>query len=246
MPTGEGLETVHELAASAAVGVLADFRGYENPVHVYNISNDGIDQGLLDACEVRLTARQQVRSWFSKDQLHALGDHECGRERQSKSHPANVPLPELPTPNEGLGSSSASRWSGDKHHAYDENDAGGRDEGDKDEQPCRDGFVVLKGVRDGEVDGGEGAVVWVNVFPTSADCSDCSVCCQSLHSWCCCGTLRSDACRNYRAASGGSRGKHAVTYIIHIQSKTYDATSFIDGTPMPRTFFMVAASESCV
>jgi hypothetical protein len=105
---------------------------------------------------------------------------------------------------------------------------------------------VLKGVRDVEVNGGEGAVVWVDVFPASTDCSDCSVCGQSLLSWSCCGTLRSDACRKYRAASGGSRGKHAMTYIIHIQSKTYDATNFIDGTPMPRTFLMVAASESCV
>jgi len=233
MPAGEGLEPVHELAASAAVGVLADFRGNENPVHVHNISNDWVDQGLLNACKVRLAARQQVRSWFPKDQLHALGDHESGRERQSKAHPANVPLPELPTPDECLGSSSASGWSRDKHHAHNKDDAGGRDEGDKGEQPCWDGFVVLKGVRDGEVDGGEGAVVWVDVFPAYADCSDCSVSCQLLNPWCCCGTLRSDACRNYRAASGGSRGKHAMTYIIHIQSKTYDATSFIDGTPMP-------------
>jgi hypothetical protein len=33
------------------------------------------------------------------------------------------------------------------------------------------------------------------------------------------------------------------TYMMHTQSNMYDATSFMDGTPMPRTFLMVT-SES--
>jgi hypothetical protein len=36
------------------------------------------------------------------------------------------------------------------------------------------------------------------------------------------------------------------TYMMHIQSNMYDATSFMDGTPMPRTVLMVQTSGSVV
>jgi hypothetical protein len=34
------------------------------------------------------------------------------------------------------------------------------------------------------------------------------------------------------------------TYMMHIQSNMYDATSFMDGTPIPRTVLMVASEGS--
>ena len=153
MSTGKGFEAIHQFSASAAIRVRADVRCDKHPVLTEDVANDGIDKGRSDATEVGLTTRQQIRSRLAKHELHALSDHEGRRKRKSETHPTNVPLPELPPPNERLGSSSASCWSGDEEHADYEDDAGGDDECDKDEEPCWNGFVVLEGVRDVEIDG---------------------------------------------------------------------------------------------
>jgi hypothetical protein len=171
MSAREGFESIHKLAASATVGVLADFRCNEHPVGVDNVADGGIDERLSNAIKIGLAARQQIWSRFSKDELHALGDHKGCCERKRESHPTNVPLPKLPPPDERLGGSSASSWAGYEDHAHDE------DECDNNEEPCWDCFVVLKGVRDVEIDWGEGAVVRVDIFPTSADCCNCAVVC---------------------------------------------------------------------
>jgi hypothetical protein len=173
----EGLEAVHEFAASAAVGVRADVGSDEHPVGVYDVGHDGVDERLLDAAEVGLAAREQVGTRLSEEELHALRDEESGCERERETHPANVPLPELPTPDECLGGSPASGRAGDEDHAHDEDDGGGREERDDDEQPCWNGLLVLKGVRYVEIDGRKGSVEWVDVFPSSTDSCDCAESC---------------------------------------------------------------------
>jgi hypothetical protein len=175
----EGLEAVHEFAASAAVRVRADVRGDEDPVCVHDVADYWVDQARCNAAEVGLAARQQIRAWLSEHDLHALGDQKGRGERKRETHPANVPLPQLPPPDERLGGSSASSRAGDEDHADDEDDAGGGHERDENEEPCWNGLVVLKRVRDVEVDGREGAVVWENVFPAGADCCDGTIDCQS-------------------------------------------------------------------
>jgi hypothetical protein len=176
--TGEGLEAVHEFAASAAVGVSADARCDHNPVWAaHNALQDRSDEKVVDSLEVGVAAGQQVWARLSEHELHALCDHECGREREREAHPANVPLPELPPPNQRLGSSPASSRSGNEDHAHDEDDAGRRDKCDEDQEPCRDGFVVLEGIRDVKIDGRKGSIIWVDVFPASADCCDSAVSC---------------------------------------------------------------------
>jgi hypothetical protein len=129
VPAGEGLEAVHEFAASAAVGVSAYAGCDHDPVWaVHDILQDGSDEKFVDFREIGPAAGQQVGSRLSEHELHALCDHECGRERECEAHPANVPFPELPPPNQRLGSSSASSRSGNEEHAHDEDDAGGRDQ----------------------------------------------------------------------------------------------------------------------
>lgn len=46
MSTGEGLETIHELATAAAVRVGADARGDHDPVRVHDSFDDRIDEEI--------------------------------------------------------------------------------------------------------------------------------------------------------------------------------------------------------
>jgi hypothetical protein len=129
VPAREGLEAVHEFAASAAVGVGAYAGCDHDPIWAaHDALQDRRDEKLVDFRKVGPAAGQQVWSRLSEHELHALRDHECGRKRERETHPANVPFPELSPPNQRLGSSPASSRSGNKDHAHDEDDAGGRDQ----------------------------------------------------------------------------------------------------------------------
>lgn len=140
---GEGLEAVHEFSSTAAVGVLANTRRDHDPIYVEDLAHR-IDCKFCNALEVGIAAGEEIWSWFSKQELHALCDQECRCERKSKTHPASVPLPQLPPPNQGLGCASFSGRSWDEYHANEENDGGGRNEHYDGEQPCWNTLVVLE------------------------------------------------------------------------------------------------------
>lgn len=182
MAAGEGFEAVIKFSTPAFVRVPADFRGNHNPIEVTgeHVSHRRIDQIRTEESRIRIAAREQIWPWLSEHELHALCDQKGGGKGEGETHPANVPLPEFPPPNERLGGASASRWSRDKDHAYDEDDASRCNEGDEYEEPCRDRLMVLEGVRDVEIDGREGAVIWKDVFPACADCSDDTSGCQHM------------------------------------------------------------------
>jgi hypothetical protein len=174
---GERLEAVHQFTASAAIWIGADVRSDHDPIGADNVLDDRVDKILINVGEVGLAAGEQIGSRLPEHELHALGDHEGYGERESEAHPANVPLPEFPPPDQRLGGSSASSGARHKNHAHDEDDGGGRNQGDEDEEPCWNGLVVLERIRDVEIDGREGAVVRVDVFPAGADCCNCAVSC---------------------------------------------------------------------
>lgn len=221
MTAGKGLEAVHELTTAAAVRVGADARTDHGPIRVWahDIGDDGVEDEFIEAVEVGLAARQQVRSGLAEEELHALGDHKSSRKREAEPHPARVQLPELPPPDERLGGSSARSRAGDKDHAYEEDNEARRDECDDDKEPCWDPLMVLEGVGNVEVDGREGAVVWEDVLQTGADGSDYAEACQRLMF----GmklkpSRRGDASRKYRATSGAFARVAGISYMMHIQS----------------------------
>lgn len=93
-------------------------------------------------------------------------------------------------------------------------------------------------VRYGEIDGGEGPVEWVDELPSATQC--------------CYGAVRmlvivpghAAACHHVALlkrprASGGCRTV-AETYMMMIQSNTYDVMSRADGTLMPLNVFIIA------
>lgn len=169
---GEGLEAVHELTTAGAIRVPADTGTDHDPVCSLDVGDNGVEDVVVDAAEVGITARQQIRSGLAKDKLHALGDHESGRKRKAETHPARVQLPKLPPPDERLGGSATGSRTGNKDHAYEEDDEAGRDEGYDDKEPCGDHLMVLHGIRDVEVDGRERAVVWEDELQAAADGRD--------------------------------------------------------------------------
>jgi hypothetical protein len=187
----------------------------------HDVGDDGVENEFVDAFEVGLAARQQIRSRLAEDELHALGDHESGRKRKAEPHPARVQLPKLPPPDERLGGSSTSSWTRNEDHAYKEDDEAGRNEGYDDKEPCWDHLMVLHGVRDVEVDGREGAVVWEDVLQAAADASDYAEACQSVMSGMGLKLSRQgDASREYRATSGAFARVAGISYMMHIQSNT--------------------------
>ena len=113
MARRERLESVHELAAATAVGVLADAGGDEDPVLVESLA-DAVYGEFAYAGEVGVAAREQVRTRLAEYELHALGDDEGGREREGQAHPARVELPELSTPYKRPWGAAASCWAGDE------------------------------------------------------------------------------------------------------------------------------------
>lgn len=133
--TGERLEPVFQ---KIVVGRLADGRGDEHPVLIEGLPNNRIDSEFLNAAEVRLAARQQIRSRLSEEVLHALGDHEGSGQGECETHPARVPLPEFPPPDERLGCSPLRRGSGDEQQTHEEDDAGGCNERNDDKKPSWD------------------------------------------------------------------------------------------------------------
>ena len=166
---GERLEAVLELVC--VVGG-ADCRSDEDPVGVQGMADDAANGMVLDVVEVGLASRQQIRARLAKEVLHALGDHKGGGQRESEPHPARVPFPQLAPPDARPGRAGLGGRARDEQQADEEDDGGRGDEGDEDEQPGGDLLGGLVGVGDGEVDGREGAVEGLDIFPAGAEGGD--------------------------------------------------------------------------
>jgi hypothetical protein len=187
MSTGKRLEAISH---DVLVRVLADSIRNKNPCWIEDFLDDRVDGRLADAIQVWVTTGEEVRPGFAKQQFHALGDHKSGCQRQRKTlgvladelfafpartyHPAGIPLPQLPPPDERLGRASTGCRTRHKYHAHEEDNGGGDDEPDDGHEPCWNRLVVLVGKGYGEVDGGEGAFEGSQILPSGADSGDCA------------------------------------------------------------------------
>lgn len=122
-------ERLESIIYKMRIRILANVGGDKRPpgIEVLAVATDDV---ILDIVEVRLAASNTAWSWFAKEVLHALGDEERNDERESKTSPAFLPLPEL-AGNHGLSRKTTggarARYQGDHD---DENDDGRDDQSD--------------------------------------------------------------------------------------------------------------------
>jgi hypothetical protein len=154
--TGERFEPVfHDALVRVGTDSICDHdpRGVEvNGGVLTNVIGDGCSP---KSTKIWPAAGEKVGSRLSKQQLHALSDQKCRCERQCKSHPAYVPFPEFPPPDERLRGAAAGCWSWYKDDANEENDGGRNNERNDNQKPGWDLLRFLEGVRYVEIDKGE-------------------------------------------------------------------------------------------
>ncbi|KAL2275899.1 hypothetical protein FJTKL_01453 [Diaporthe vaccinii] len=95
--------------------------------------------------DVRVAARQQVRARLAEEVLHAVGDEPGRSQGEGEPQPADVELPQLALPDQGLGRALWYRFSGHKDKRDDQDDDYGDDAHAGDEQPWWDGLVFSEG-----------------------------------------------------------------------------------------------------
>lgn len=220
---GVAAEAVVELLA---VGLLADVARIEPAAG--RLLAEAADDVLGGVGDVGLAPREQVGPRLAAHVLDAADEEEGGANGHEEPQPADMQLPHLAFPDEGVACVFGHGAAGDEDHGHEEDDDNGEQGAENNEEPGRHGFFLGKGE----------PVHWVLVFWSFLPLLACCLWCHA--------TWRSEArgygdthemlgsSRENGRLFGSMRPRKPATTVMTtstIQSKAYEASSFTEKLP---------------